>query len=184
MWPEPSLEYIHETITLDELKIEFEIWPLNDRALGVRWKKILRNKPRPLGNLPKKSASIINIISKSTINKVYSISFLRLAIFMRENIPDAHIHDPELFTLEIMLLSRIKEQKIPLHVIMNEDPPSDSTSGSSSYDDDQSRPIERRSFDFTARIPNKNLRCVNINWCGRITVFLREELWWTCTWPE
>ncbi|KAI5699713.1 hypothetical protein M8J76_015163 [Diaphorina citri] len=90
---------------------------------------------------------------------------LRLAIFMRENIPDAHVHDPELFTLEIMIRSRLKEKKIPLHVIMGEEAPSDSTSNaSSSYQDDLDvRPVSRRSFDFTARLPNKNLRCVNIN---------------------
>uniref|UniRef100_A0A8D8X541 glutathione-specific gamma-glutamylcyclotransferase n=1 Tax=Cacopsylla melanoneura TaxID=428564 RepID=A0A8D8X541_9HEMI len=90
---------------------------------------------------------------------------LRLAIFMRENIPDAHLHDPELFTLEIMLLSRIKEQKIPLHIIMNEPSTSnDNGSSSSNYQDDLDvRPVARRSFDFTARLPNKNLRCVNIN---------------------
>lgn len=83
---------------------------------------------------------------------------------MRENIPDAHLYDPELFTLEIMIRSRIKEQKIPLHIIMGEAAPNDNTaSSSSSYEDDLDvRP--RRSFDFTARLPNKNLRCVNINW--------------------
>lgn len=88
---------------------------------------------------------------------------LRLAIYMRENIPDAHLYDPELFTLEIMIRSRIKEQKIPLHIIMGEAAPNDNTaSSSSSYEDDLDvRP--RRSFDFTARLPNKNLRCVNIN---------------------
>lgn len=89
---------------------------------------------------------------------------LRLAIFMRENIPDAHLYDPELFTLEIMIRSRLKEQQIPLHVIMNEAPPTDhSSTPSSSYQDDLDVRPAPRSTDFAARLPNKNLRCVNIN---------------------
>lgn len=88
---------------------------------------------------------------------------LRLAIFMRENIPDAHVHDPDLFTLEIMIRTRIKENKIPFHHIMGEAPCDNGTPSSSRSFADDDRILRPSSSDFTARLPNKNLRCVNIN---------------------
>ncbi|EZA60832.1 hypothetical protein DMN91_007727 [Ooceraea biroi] len=87
---------------------------------------------------------------------------LRLAEFMHRYLPEAH--DEHLFTLEILVRSRIKEENMCLVTLMgNRDFVIDLNEESEA--EIHAEANERRrgdSFQFSARIPSKTLRCVKM----------------------
>lgn len=86
---------------------------------------------------------------------------LRLAIFMREAVPEAE--DSHLFTLEILVLNKIKEQKLCLRHLMGEIENSDSPPEIIDRPDyDPAPAIRQNSFQFITIVPPKQLRCLNI----------------------
>ncbi|XP_046669347.1 glutathione-specific gamma-glutamylcyclotransferase 1 [Homalodisca vitripennis] len=88
---------------------------------------------------------------------------LKLASFMREFIPEAE--DSHLFTLEFLVRTRIKENKLCLKSLMGEiasppksperDPPPEDEVGAA-------QALRVDTFEFTSRVPPKKLRCLNI----------------------
>lgn len=78
---------------------------------------------------------------------------LRLATFMHEEIPE--IWDEHLFQLETLVLSELRKRNIPLWSVMgmNRD----------RIRRDSHEEIRRPpSFEFTSRVPERKLRCLNI----------------------
>lgn len=93
---------------------------------------------------------IVNAQGPSGHNIEY---LLRLAKFMREEIPGAD--DEHLFTLEKYVREFIAEQEIPLPAVMGVDP---ARIRRDSHEDIKKPPT----FEFTSRIPERKLRCLNI----------------------
>ncbi|XP_037947545.1 glutathione-specific gamma-glutamylcyclotransferase 1-like [Teleopsis dalmanni] len=78
---------------------------------------------------------------------------IRLAIFMREEIPDAE--DGNLFELEYLVLEELQKRQIPLWSVMGANP--------ERIRRDSHENIRRPpSFEFTSRIVERKLRCLNI----------------------
>ncbi|KAL0122095.1 hypothetical protein PUN28_007100 [Cardiocondyla obscurior] len=86
---------------------------------------------------------------------------LRLAEFMHRYLPEAH--DEHLFTLEILVRSHIKERNLCLTTLMgNRDFAIDlDEDAEPAVLPEEGRPREN-SFQFSARIPSKSLRCVKM----------------------
>lgn len=78
---------------------------------------------------------------------------LRLAIFMREEVPSAL--DDHLFTLEKLVRKEIIERKICINSVMGQQPPSIQRD----YHENLHRSV---TFAHSSRIPEKKLRCLNI----------------------
>ncbi|XP_011192811.1 glutathione-specific gamma-glutamylcyclotransferase 1 isoform X1 [Zeugodacus cucurbitae] len=78
---------------------------------------------------------------------------LRLADFMREEIPD--VVDPHLFELEFLVREKLHKRQIPLWSVMGVSP--------DRIRRDSHEEIRRPpTFEFTSRIPERKLRCLNI----------------------
>ncbi|KAM0733851.1 Glutathione-specific gamma-glutamylcyclotransferase 1 [Formica fusca] len=88
---------------------------------------------------------------------------LRLADFMHRYLPEAH--DEHLFTLEMLVRSRIKEENMCLATLMgNRDfvIDLDEDAELAGRAEANERPPRENSFQFSARIPSKSLRCVKM----------------------
>ena len=84
---------------------------------------------------------------------------LRLAEFMREFVPEGY--DEHLLTLETLVRIRVKENNLCLKTLMGETrsarrPSSDSEFGGRANEE------RRDSFQFSAKVPSKKLRCLNL----------------------
>lgn len=82
---------------------------------------------------------------------------------MREHIPEAE--DTHLFTLEFLVMTRIKEQNLCLKYLMGEtqqpsDPPPEIIQLPEA--DPVVPEIRQNSFQFITMVPPKKLRCLNI----------------------
>lgn len=78
---------------------------------------------------------------------------LRLADFIREEIPD--VVDPHLFELEFLVLEKLNKRQIPLWSVMGVSP--------ERIRRDSHEEIKRPpTFEFTSRIAERKLRCLNI----------------------
>lgn len=93
---------------------------------------------------------IVNCRGPSGHNAEY---LLRLALFMHEEIPG--VRDEHLFDLERLVLEEIYRKKLPLSTIMGRNP---DRIRRDSHEDVRRTP----SFEFTSRIPETKLRCLNI----------------------
>lgn len=78
---------------------------------------------------------------------------IRLARFMHEELPDAN--DEHLFNLENLVLQALQLRQIPLISVMGKDPVRIQRD---SYETTK----RTSSFDFTSRLPERKLRCLNI----------------------
>lgn len=91
---------------------------------------------------------------------------LRLAEFMHRYLPEAY--DEHLFTLELLVRSKIKEKKLCLPTLMGnrefvidlED--TEATVRVEDHADVNERPPRENSFQFSARIASKTLRCLKM----------------------
>ncbi|XP_030756148.1 glutathione-specific gamma-glutamylcyclotransferase 1-like [Sitophilus oryzae] len=106
---------------------------------------------------------IINCRGPSGHNVEYLI---RLANFMRNFFPDKH--DPHLYNLEEKVLNLVEMRKLCLKTLMGSGEGCitfirKSNSRESSPDDERRRDENRvETFEHTARVPGKKLRCLNI----------------------
>ncbi|XP_017143525.1 glutathione-specific gamma-glutamylcyclotransferase 1 [Drosophila miranda] len=78
---------------------------------------------------------------------------LRLAMFMHEEIPG--VRDEHLFELERLVLDELYRQEIPMSSVMGRNP---DRIRRDSHEDIRRQP----SFEFTSRVPETKLRCLNI----------------------
>lgn len=78
---------------------------------------------------------------------------LRLAIFMREEIPG--VHDEHLFGLENLVRNELVKRKLCIFSLMGHQPPRIQRDSHESL----RRPIN---FEFTTKVQEKRLRCLNI----------------------
>lgn len=78
---------------------------------------------------------------------------LRLALFMHEEIPG--VRDDHLFELEQLVLEELYRRQIPLSSVMGRNP---DRIRRDSHEDIRRPP----SFEFTSRVPDTKLRCLNI----------------------
>lgn len=89
---------------------------------------------------------------------------LKLVDFMRYHIPEEH--DEDLFILEQMVRLRIKEKNLCLQKLLGntEGLKLGKKSDENVFAPEPSpEPVERiNTFQYTARVPEKNLRCLNI----------------------
>jgi len=94
---------------------------------------------------------------------------LRLASFMHEHVPEAV--DEHLFTLEILVRKRIKEQNLCLKTLMGgfptpisppRSPPHELEDADDNVAAGGEPAIRPHSFQFTSRVPPKKLRCLDI----------------------
>ncbi|XP_049303183.1 glutathione-specific gamma-glutamylcyclotransferase 1 isoform X2 [Bactrocera dorsalis] len=93
---------------------------------------------------------IVNCRGPSGHNVEY---LLRLADFIREEIPD--VVDPHLFELEFLVLEKLHKRQIPLWSVMGVSP--------ERIRRDSHEEIKRPpTFEFTSRIAERKLRCLNI----------------------
>lgn len=84
----------------------------------------------------------------------HNVEYLvRLAMFMREEIPG--VHDEHLFTLEKLVHEELARQKQCISLLMGNHPPQIRRDSHES----QRRPIN---FEFTTKVQEKRLRCLNI----------------------
>lgn len=82
---------------------------------------------------------------------------MRLAIFMREEIPNAS--DDHLFTLEKLVLSVLKRKRIPLESLMGTNDMPRPRYNTIEQGHSVNRPT---TFEFTSRVPKAKLRCLNV----------------------
>lgn len=86
---------------------------------------------------------------------------LRLANFVRENIPEAV--DEHLFSLEILVRTLIEEKNLCLEELMGEKSMIKSVEGpKSEHDQEHDRRAPSESLQFAEMVTSKKLRCVNI----------------------
>ncbi|XP_071535248.1 putative glutathione-specific gamma-glutamylcyclotransferase 2 [Panulirus ornatus] len=91
---------------------------------------------------------------------------LRLAEFMRENIPEGY--DDHLATLEALVRLRIKENNLCLKTLMGDGPREPqpqpvAAAAANAMQQEPQAPEERRdTFQFSASLPPKKLRCLNV----------------------
>lgn len=78
---------------------------------------------------------------------------LRLAIFMREEVP--HADDEHLFTLEKLVREELVKRKICIYSVMGQAP----AQIQRDYHENVRRPV---TFAHSSRVPEKKLRCLNI----------------------
>lgn len=80
---------------------------------------------------------------------------LRLAQFMREELNLVDTHDEHLFELERLVIAKISERKICMFSLMGPAP--------DRIQRDSHEEVRRpATFEFTSRVPDKRLRCLNI----------------------
>ncbi|XP_012525259.1 putative glutathione-specific gamma-glutamylcyclotransferase 2 [Monomorium pharaonis] len=111
--------------------------------------------------------TIAHQITESSGSSGHNVEYLlRLAEFMHRYLPEAH--DEHLFTLEMLVRSRIKEKSMCLMTLMgnrdfdidlDEDAHAESAVPMDQEVNGRSR---ENSFQFSARIPSKSLRCVKM----------------------
>lgn len=108
-------------------------------------------------------------ITESCGDSGHNVEYLiRLAEFMRDHVPEAV--DEHLFTLEYLVRSRIKERKMCIKTLMGNGRGlrilnNNNGSRNNSPDREQLQDVAGArvdTFQYTARIPEKNLRCLNI----------------------
>uniref|UniRef100_A0A1A9X2C8 glutathione-specific gamma-glutamylcyclotransferase n=1 Tax=Glossina brevipalpis TaxID=37001 RepID=A0A1A9X2C8_9MUSC len=78
---------------------------------------------------------------------------LRLAKFMHDELPD--VDDEHLFQLEYLVLNELQQRKIPLESVMGTNP-------AQIHRDPQENLIKSPNFQFSSRMPERKLRCLNI----------------------
>lgn len=111
-------------------------------------------------------SDIANQICESTGNSGHNVEYvLRLADFVRENIPEAE--DDHLFTLEYLVRSQIKEKNLCLKTLMGEvkkDKSEEREFGEGEQEPEAAAEgrVRTESFQFTSTVSSKKLRCVNI----------------------
>ncbi|XP_015514621.1 glutathione-specific gamma-glutamylcyclotransferase 1 [Neodiprion lecontei] len=121
-----------------------------------------------LGDAP--VSTIANQITECSGPSGHNVEYLlRLADFMHQYLPDAQ--DEHLFTLEMLVRARIKEEKLCLKTLMgnrefdinlNEVDEPEGVLDDRLEDDNVAHPLRQESFQFTSRVPSKTLRCLNI----------------------
>lgn len=114
-----------------------------------------------LGDSP--LSDIANQIVDCTGNSGHNVEYLlRLAEFVRDNIPEAV--DEHLFTLEMLVRITIKERKLCLRTLMGDK--LTVKIGQPEVAGPVAAPAEAEvrpeCLQFTSRMPSKKLRCVNI----------------------
>lgn len=109
--------------------------------------------------LPDIASQIVSSRGASGHNVEY---LLRLASYVRDHIPEAE--DNHLFTLEFLVRTRIKENNMCLKNLMGEESTSPQRSPQREAQAEQLAEPQPRvdTFEFTARVPSKTLRCLNI----------------------
>ncbi|KAG6798266.1 glutathione-specific gamma-glutamylcyclotransferase 2 [Apis mellifera caucasica] len=92
---------------------------------------------------------------------------LRLAEFMHRYLPEAH--DEHLFTLEILVRSKIKEMNICLNTLMGDRNFNIDIEDTDVKDDDNDLVtnnaignLRKNSFQFTLQVPDKTMRCLKM----------------------
>lgn len=93
---------------------------------------------------------------------------LRLADFMHDHLPD--VHDEHLFSLEMIVRAKIKEDKMCLTTLMGnrefdidfKDVEPNVALIDRPDEENIEHPIRQDSFEYTSRVPSKPLRCLNI----------------------
>lgn len=106
---------------------------------------------------------IAHQISECSGASGHNVEYLfRLVDFIRQYIPEAA--DEELFTLESLVRTRIKQKNVNLSDLMGPDGDIHIFKQRSTNDDEQNpRQVQRENtFQYAARVPQKNLRCLNI----------------------
>ncbi|KAK6641096.1 hypothetical protein RUM44_012797 [Polyplax serrata] len=110
---------------------------------------------------------IANQIVECAGNSGHNVEYLlRLANFVRENIPEAV--DEHLFTLERLVRSQIKEKNLCLKTLMGEnksvidDSRAEGGQEQEPEGGEAGRSGSRSALHFTSRVSPKKLRCVNI----------------------
>lgn len=116
-----------------------------------------------MGDAP--ALDIANQIVECSGPSGYNVEYLiRLAQFMRHHFPD--IDDGHLFTLENEVLSIIKSNNMCLRTLMGDGVDcitfKKTTSRNSSPQRQRDNVQRVDTFQYAARIPEKNLRCLNI----------------------
>lgn len=100
--------------------------------------------------------TIANVIAESEGPAGHNVEYLiRLANFMREELREANVEDDHLFQLERLVLDILHERKISVESLMG-------TQQKVIRFDSIAivpRPVN---FQFTSRVPDKKLRCLNI----------------------
>ncbi|XP_044741429.1 glutathione-specific gamma-glutamylcyclotransferase 1-like [Chrysoperla carnea] len=123
-----------------------------------------------LGDAP--LTEIATQISECRGSSGHNVEYLiRLATFMRDTIPEAI--DEHLFTLEYLVRARIKEMNLNLDTLMGNLPqrrasqdnnrnnrPDDGAVGGAVAPPQIPPPVD--TFQFTAHVPEKQLRCLNM----------------------
>lgn len=108
--------------------------------------------------------TIARQITESSGPSGHNVEYLlRLAEFMHRYLPEAH--DEHLFTLEMLVRSQIKEKSMCLVTLMgNRDfvIDLDEDAESAVHEEDFNERPRENSFQFSARIPSKSLRCVKM----------------------
>ncbi|XP_023212369.1 putative glutathione-specific gamma-glutamylcyclotransferase 2 [Centruroides sculpturatus] len=106
-------------------------------------------------SLPQLATEIATSIGNCGHNAEY---LMRLAHFMRENVPE--YWDDHLFTLEMLVKDRLKEENIPLKSLMGD---------WDVFNDDYAprqesvtEPSTSSRTDFSSLVPSRKLRCLNI----------------------
>jgi cation transport protein ChaC len=79
---------------------------------------------------------------------------LRLAMFMREELPG--IYDAHIFELEKHVREQLMKRKICLNSVMGSMP---ERVRRDSHEQERRQPL---TFEFSSRVPDKKLRCLNI----------------------
>lgn len=103
--------------------------------------------------LPDIAKQILECHGQSGPNAEY---LLRLADFMREEIPEAL--DEHLFSLERLVRKFASDMKICLRTLMGEEP----------QEEKQEVKAVVPSYQFASRIPEKKLRCVNMWYMSQV----------------
>lgn len=126
--------------------------PFSGEAVEVVVYVATPNNPHWLGEAPLETIAqqIVDCRGPSGFNAEY---LLRLALFMHEEIPGAR--DEHLFELEHLVLEAINRKQIPLSHYMGTTP---ERIRRDSHEDVRRPP----SFEFTSRVPERKLRCLNI----------------------
>ncbi|XP_042215728.1 putative glutathione-specific gamma-glutamylcyclotransferase 2 [Homarus americanus] len=89
---------------------------------------------------------------------------LRLAEFMREKVPEGY--DEHLASLETLVRLRIKENNMCLKSLMGDGPrephPQPAVAAAVLHQEPQPAEERRNTFQFSAKLPPKKLRCLNV----------------------
>lgn len=114
-----------------------------------------------LGDAP--LCEIAHQITECSGQSGHNVEYLiKLVDFLKYHIPEEN--DEDLFTLEQMVRTKIKEKNLCIKKLMgNEDGLRISKRDVTNNPEPSPEPFERtNTFQYTARVPEKNLRCLNI----------------------